>query len=172
VQNRKNFAVTVKLAQSANSVSVLKDIWNTSKAEGSNAYQKLIKNNAKLSKQGSLTTSNIITPEGLTLKLESASFENKNLHLSFACPSNRYLKYPALLFVYMYFENENKSIIPVFAALEETSPDGSYDIELTLDSHIRKIFSRDPDPIIYIALAGGTPYKKRVYWTSTASLQI
>ena len=171
-EGRNNFAVTVALAKSVNSVSMLKEIWTLSKAKGTNSYQKLIKNNAKLVKQGSLTTLNKITPAGLPLKLDSASFENKNLHLSFVCPANQYLKFPAVLFVYLYFEEERKSVMPVFASLEEISPDGSYDVELILDSTIRRMFSKDPNPIVYIAVSGGTSYKKKIYWTSTASLQM
>ncbi len=169
---RNNFAITVALAKSVNSVSILKDIWFISRAQGTNSYHKIIKYNAKLVKHGSLTTSNIITPAGQALNLHAASFENQNLHLSFICPPNQYLKYPAVLFVYLYFEKEDKIILSVSASLEETSPDGSYDIELILDSRVRKIISKDTNPIIYFALAGGTPYKKRIYWTSTASLQM
>ena len=169
---RNSFAMAVALAKSVNSVSILKKIWTESKAKGTNSYHKLMSCNTKLAEHGSLTTLNIITPAGLPLELDSASFENKNLHLSFYCPPNRYLKYPAFLFVYLYFEEAGKSIVPVFASLEETSPDGSYDIDLILDSRVRKIISKDPNPILYLALAGGTSYKKRAYWTTTASLQI
>jgi hypothetical protein len=171
-EGRNNFAMTVALSKSVNSFPILKEIWFLSKAEGTDSYHKIIKYNAKLVKLGSLTTSNKITPEGLSLKLNSASFENKNLHVSFICPSNQYFKYPAVLFVYLYFEKENKSVVPVFASLEEASPDGSFDIDLNLDNRIRKIISKDPNPIIYLALAGGTPYRKKVYWTNTASLQV
>ena len=171
-EGRGNFAITVALAKSVNRIPLLKEIWTVSNTEGTNSFQKLIKNNAKIVKEGSLTTSNIITPAGQALNLQAASFENQNLHLSFICPPNQYLKYPALLFVYLYFEKEDKIILSVSASLEETSLDGSYDIELILDSRVRKIISKDTNPIIYIALAGGTPYKKRIYWTSTASLQM
>jgi hypothetical protein len=172
VEGRNNFAVTVKLAKSVNSVLVLKEIWNVSKEEGSNAYQKLIKSNVKLARQGSLTTLNKITPVGLKLKLISASFENKNLHLQFICPVKSNLKFPAVLFAYMYFEKEGKPVVPVFALLEEISPDGSYDVELILDTYTRKIISKDPNPVIYVALAGGEHYKRKIYWTSTAAVQI
>jgi hypothetical protein len=172
VRVRKNFAVTVKLAKSVNSVLMLKKIWTLSKAKGINSFQKLIKNNARLVKNGSLTASNKITPAGLSLKLNSASFANKNLHLSFVCPANQYLKFPAVLFAYLYFEGNGKSIVPVFAPLEAASPDGSYDIELILDSRTGRMFSKDPNPIIYVALAGGEHYKKKIYWTKTASLEM
>ncbi len=169
---RRNFASTVALARSANAVPKLKEIWKNAKVPGINSYQRLIKNNAKLVSDGLLTTSNKITPEGLPLKLNSASVENKKLFLSFDCPLSPDISFPASLSVFLYFGKESGTIIPLSREISEPSPGGTYNLEALLDSNFKRLFSKDPSPIVYIALAGGTAYKKKVYWTSTASAKL
>jgi hypothetical protein len=168
---RNNFAITVKLAKSVNSVAALKEIWAAASLEGTDSYHRVIKFNAKRVKGGSLTTSNKITPDGLAIKLTTASIENKILHLSFLCPPETNLKFPARVFIYLYFEKAEKSIIRFFTTIAVPSPDNVYTLDITLDSHTKKIAAEDSEPIIYLALVGGTPFKKKVYWTSTASIK-
>ncbi len=169
---RNNFAITVKLAKTVNSIRDLKEIWAAASLEGTDSYHKVIKLNARMVKEGSLTTSNKITPNGLSLKLYSASIQNKSLHLSFLCLSEPNLKFPARLFIYLYFEKAENSIIPLSVAITVPSPDNLYTLDIKLDSQTKRIAAQDPEPIIYLALAGGIPYKKKVYWTSTASIKV
>ncbi len=171
VRARSNFASTIALAKSVNSVPRLKEIWRNASVPGINSFQKLIKNNSKLVREGLLTTSNKITPEGLPLKLNLASIEDNKLKISFDFTENPDLSFPASLFIYFYFVNTG-TIIPLFREISEPEPGGTYNQETALDLHIIKLVSEDPAPIMFIALAGGTSYKDKVYWTSTASLRI
>ncbi len=172
VRVRRNFAATVVIAKTANDTPELQEIWKNAKVPGTNSYQRLIKNNVKLVKDGLLTTSNKITPEGLPLILNSAAVENKKLNLSFNCPSNPDLSFPATLFVFIYFGNESGTIIPLFKKISEPASGGNYTQEIALDSMSRKLLTKDPSPVVFIALAGGMQNKKKVYWTSTVSVKL
>ena len=172
VKSRGNFAVTVKLAKAVNSEALLKEIWTLSTAKGTNSFHKLIKNNIKLVKEGSLTTSNKITPAGLLLNFTSASYENRILDLSFNYLAGSELSFPAVLFIYLYFEKAGKSVTNVAIPIEETSEDGTYNIEIVPDTPISDMLLEDPNPILFIAVSGGKVIKEKIYWTSTASLQI
>ncbi len=172
VQGRSNFASTVALALSVNSSPMLKEIWKVAKVPGTNAYQKLIKNNAKLVRSGLLTTSNKITPEGLPLDLNSAAIENSKLILSMNCQPASDLTFPAIFLIYLYFGETSGAIIPLIKKISEPAPGGKYYLETDLDSRIKRLFSKDPSPIVFISLIGGTTFKKKVYWTSTASAKL
>jgi len=114
----------------------------------------------------------MITPPGLPLKINSALVENKKLLLSFDCPPVPDLSFPALLFTYIYFGGNSHTIIPFIREIAELSPDGIYNVETSLDSNTERLLSNNPSPIVYLALAGGTVYKKKVYWTTTASVKL
>ena len=64
---RKSSGITVKFAVYINSFPSLKTIWESSEVKGSNAYQKIIKNNASLTNKYGLSVYNIITPAGISL---------------------------------------------------------------------------------------------------------
>ncbi len=167
---RKNFAAANSLASVVNSVPVLKGIWTAAKVRGSNSYQKLVSMNTRLAREGSLSTLNVITPPDQFLKLNSASVENEMILLSFLCPGNPCLSFPAALFVYLYFGKSGGSITPLMVQVPEPESDSVYEIDVLPDLETKKLLAKDPSPVIYIALAGGTSYKKKVYWTSTASV--
>ncbi len=169
---RNNFASTIALAIAVNAVPKLKEIWKNAKVPGTNSYQRLIKNNAKLVSEGLLTISNKITPGGLPLKLHSAEVENKKLVLSFECPASSDLSFPAVLFIYLYFGKESGSISTFFKEITEPAPGGIYRQEATIDPRTKRLLSKDPSPIVYIAVAGGTPSRKKIYWTNTAAVKI
>ncbi len=63
VNARKKFALRVSLAQILNSNKILFQVWNLSKVDATNAYQKIIKVNTSLSEGNHLTLLNRITPE-------------------------------------------------------------------------------------------------------------
>ncbi len=166
---RNDFAAAVTLAKSVNDVPKLKEVWRSAKVPGTSAYHRLIKNNAKSVSNGFLTTSNKITPEGLPLRLISAEIENKILYLSLECPESPDLTFPAMIYVHLYFGKASGTMIPLFKEIPEPKPDGIYNLELSLEGSTKKLLSKDPAPVVYAALAGGTAYKKKVYWTSTVS---
>jgi hypothetical protein len=171
-QGRSNFAMTVKFAKEVNSFPGLKEIWSISKAEGSNSFQKIIKNNAKLLAGGALTPINRITPGGSALKIISASVLNRVLNLSFTFPVNDNIKFPVTLYLFFFFKKDKKSVYAISEKISAPIVNNNYNLEISLKSEIKKSLIKDSHPVIYTAIAGGTTYKKKVYWTSTASIQI
>jgi hypothetical protein len=167
VVGRENFASAVHLAKSIISEPGLKEIWSLSAIDGSTPYHRAIKLNMKPAGGGSLTIRNKITPGGLPLKLSSASIAGGILYLSFNCPANANLKFPAELFMCFSFEKGKKQVIPLSVAIEIPSQNSKYNLEVSLDGRIKKLLAKDPEPILFIAMAGGTVYKKSVYWTDT-----
>jgi hypothetical protein len=171
-EGRNNFAVTVKFAKAVNSSSALKKIWTSSKAEGTNSFQKIIKNNAKQVNNGSLTTLNRITPEGLPLTLNSVSIQNYILNLTFNFKGNTNIKFPLTVHIYFFFNGYDKLILSLTENIGSARPEGSYDLNIVLNSNIKKALRKDPGPIIYFALEAAVSFKNKIYWTSTASSQI
>jgi len=172
VTARNNFAAVVTLAKTVNSVSKLKEIWRTAKVEGTSPYHRMIRNNAKRVREGLLTISNKITPEGLPLQLITAEIENKILYLSFACPVSQDMSFPATLFVHLYFGKASGTIVQLFKEISEPGPEDVFNLEFTLEGSIKKLLSKDPSPVVYIALSGNVVSKKKIYWTSTVSAQL
>lgn len=172
VKARKNFAAAVSLAASVNSVPALQEIWSVAKVRGSNSFQKLISMNSRLAREGSLTTANVISPPGLPFSLTSASIENNVLIVSFVAEENSGLSFPLRLFVYLCFVNSNAKIVPMLVEITDPKPGGEYDLDIVLVNEVKKLLAKDHSPVVYLAAAGGTPYRKKVYWTSTASLAL
>ncbi|HEY6906271.1 MAG TPA: hypothetical protein VI230_02335, partial [Ignavibacteriaceae bacterium] len=162
-----NFASAVRLAKSIISEPVLKEIWSIAAVDGTTPYHRAIKFNMRLAGGSSLTIRNKITPGGLPLKLSSASISGGILYLSFNCQANPNLKFPAELFMYFSFEKGDKLIIPLSSVIEIPSQNLKYNLEVSLGGRMKKLLIKDPHPILFIALAGGTVYKKSVYWTDT-----
>jgi len=166
---RSNFAVTIKLAKSINSSPVLKEIWTLAKIEGYNSFQKIIKNNVKLAKNGSATASNKITPEGLPLRFVSALVREGILKVNFGLSSVENIQFPARVFVFLYFDKFDRSVFKINSEIADPSPEGSYTLDINLTDGIKKALKVDANPIVYMAAAGSKPYKKKIYWTATAS---
>lgn len=172
IRARKNFSISVKFSKSVNSIPALKEIWNRAKIEARDSYQKLMKLNLKAVKDTSATTLNKITPDGLPLILSSASVEDNNLKLDFNLPSVGNIQFPAGTFVLMYFDKYDKSVFKLISEIEEPASDGFYQKSITFDDNIIKAFEMDPNPIVYVALAGSAPHSRKIYWTSTAATQL
>ena len=166
---RSDFAVTIKLAKSINSLSVLKEIWTLAKVEGYNSFQKIIKQNLRLVKNGSATASNKITPEGLPLSISSALIQDDTLKININLPSVENIQFPARVFIFLYFDNYDRSVIRLYSQIAEHLPEGSYCLDITLNDNIKNALIVDANPIIYVAVAGTKVYKKKIYWTITAS---
>ena len=172
VTARKSFGFANTFSSAINSAPALQTVWSVAKVRGSNAYQRMVSMNTRLACNGSLTTSNVITPPGQFLKLNSAVLENENIRLSFLCPECAYLTFPARLFVYLLFVNSDSGIAPMEVVLPQAEPDGNYEIDVVPDKETVKLLAADPEPVVYAAVVGGTVYKRKVYWTSTAALGI
>jgi hypothetical protein len=79
VKNR--FGLVVSLAKEIISDETLSLIWNKSKVEATNGYQKIIKHNTKLISEGSLTLANQIVPNGISSNSISLNYHNKNIDI-------------------------------------------------------------------------------------------
>ena len=169
---RNNFALRVKLAKLINSIPVLKEIWSNAKVDGTDSYHRIMKYNSKSIKEGSLTVSTKITPKGLFLSLSSASIQNDILQLTFTFQQNTNIKFPLALYIFFYFKEYGKSVYSISEKIESASPDGSYSLNIGLNSIIKKAIKKDLSPIIYISLAGLVSYKRKIYWSDTASTRI
>lgn len=171
-EGRNNFAMTVKFAKAVNSVPGLKEIWALANVEGSNSFQKIIKNNARLVKEGSLTLVNKITPGGSALKIISASVRDKVLNLSFTFPANDNIEFPVTLYIFFFFNKDEKSVYTISEKISAPIANNIYNLEINLTGEINKALIEDADPVVYTAIAGSMPFKNKIYWTSTASVQI
>ncbi len=167
---RKNFGAANKFSSSINAVPELREIWSAAKVRGSNYFQKMVSMNTRLARHGRLTTANVITPPGLPLRLDSASFENMVLRLSFVLGDDSNLSFPALLFIYLCFLNSGEEIVPLVTEIPDREPGGRYDLEVVTDIAVKKLLAKYSSPVVYLAAVGGTSYKRKVYWTSTASI--
>jgi hypothetical protein len=169
---RSSFGMAVKLAKKLIADPELNEIWTAAKIDGVNSNQRILKHNLKLFDGGSLTPRNIITPEGLFLKVESSSFQNQIIHLSLNCPAENNLTFPAELFLLYYFEKENKSIVLNRTVITESSAGGIYEIDINPDKYLLRLLQKDPEPLLFIAMAAQTAGKKKPYWTSTAAMAL
>ncbi|HSD64923.1 MAG TPA: hypothetical protein VLB50_14065 [Ignavibacteriaceae bacterium] len=172
VKGRNNFSAVISLAVEANKVTEIKDIWKTANVEGSSPFQRMIKNNLKRVNNGVLTPSNIITPDGLPLTINSISVENNILKLGFNLPSIVNIHFPANLFILFFFNKYDRPVFSMNSKIDEPSADGTYNKNITISEPIKKAFKVDSNPIIYVAAAGSTLLKKKEYWTKTAAMQL
>jgi len=104
--------------------------------------------------------------------LDSAWFENEVLHLSFELGENSNLSFPALLFIYLCFLSSGEEIVPLLTEIPDCEPGGRYDLEVVTDNEVKDLLAKYPSPVVYAAAVGGTPYKRKAYWTSTASIAL
>ncbi len=169
---RANFGLANTFSSVVNSAPGLQTIWSVAKVTGSNAYQRMVSMNTSLARDGALTTANVITPPGQFLKLNLASLENEMVCLSFLCPGSSSISFPAALFIFLCFGRSAGRIVPLMVDVPEPEPDGVYEINVVPDVPTKNLLAADPSPLVYVALAGGTEYKRKVYWTSTTSAQL
>lgn len=109
VAGRTKFSFTVRLARLVNSVPEFFAIWKNSKMTGTNAYQKLIKHNSKLTSAAGLTIRNIITPPGIDTMKNSLTLNSRCIMVRsvFDRPVlNCFTSIFILLFLYSRKENE------------------------------------------------------------------
>jgi len=169
---RKNFAATVIISKAANSIPAVKEIWRGAKTEGSSPFQKMMSYNGMKVNKGQLTLSNTITPKGLYLKLNSVSIQNNWLNFDFSFPEAADVKFPVRMFACLYFQKYFRSVLNLETEIVAPSPDGNYNISVSLNVNFTTALKADPNPIIYLALAGAVVFKRKLYWTDTAAVQL
>ncbi len=169
---RNSFGMAVKLAKILISDTELNETWTAAKIEGVNSNQRIIKQNIKLFDGGLLTPRNKVTPEGLFLKVNSASFQNQTIHLTLNCPAENNLNFPADLFILYYFEKANKSLLLTRTTIPETIAVGIYELDLNPGQYIVRLLGEEPEPLLLIALVSETVSKKKPYWTNTEAIKL
>jgi len=172
VNGRNNFAATVLISKTINKQPVLKEVWKFANVEASSPYQKMMAYNAKRVDNGILTTSNVITPGGIPITLNSASIQDNFLNLDFTLPANDYIIFPAHLYVFLYFNEYNSSMFVLNYKMFEPSPVENYTINFGLDDNIMKALKKDARPVIYIAAIGSVSNKNVEYCSETAAVQL
>lgn len=169
---RGSFAAASKLASLVNADKTISEVWKAAKIGGNDPYHKIIKYNTRLVKEGSLTEKNKITPDGLFLKIESASLQNQVLHLSLNCPEENNLEFPAKLLLLYYSGKSRTPMVLTQVTIPESTSGGIYELDLKPAKSIVKLLNEDPDALLFAALVSETPVKKKAYWTSTASAKL
>jgi hypothetical protein len=84
VHGRKAFGMTVRFAKYINSLSVLKKLWKYAEVPGSNSFQNIIKHNAAAVRQSGISAANVITPRGISFKINDVIFSRSGI--SFRIP--------------------------------------------------------------------------------------
>ncbi len=169
-QTRGNFRMGVKLSAKLISDPALKEVWSAAKIQGTDSYHRILSQNSKLINAGSLTDRTKITPDGLFLKVESASLQNEVLHLSLNCPDENNLVFPAKLTMLYYFSKASSPIVLTQTTIPDSITGGIYELDIKPGKSIVKLLNDTPDALLFIALISETERKKKAYWTSTASV--
>ncbi len=173
--NMNKFGLTVVLASFVNAVPELKEVWTAAKVKGSNSYQKLISNNAKLTGEGRLTIDNIITPPGVPAKIEKAALDRESLSLTFMIINGRQESLPVPFYIHavVYFfepeeEDEDEFILRYYSRkIEKLDDTGRCSINISFgnDEDLFGVYKR---LIIYAAAAGVDMRTGRIVWSSTS----
>lgn len=169
---RQDFAVAVNISKAVNSVPELKAVWTQTKIKARNSYQKLLKINLDGVKNTRATTLNKITPEGIFLVLNSVSINNNEINLDFSIPSTRNIQFPAGIFIFLYFNDNDSPVFLIKSEIEEPASNGLYHKSITMEDKITDALRINPKPIIYFAVAGSTPSGRKKFWTTSVSWQI
>ena len=183
VHGRNNFASVVGFAQGVNKIPVIKEIWNRSTFQGRNAFQKIIKNNMPLARDGNLTINNFIIPKGHKLFIPDLFLEKDTLNFEFDLYG---LIRPPLtihMFFYLYNHKETKRFachflyIPIFINPEDVDiktkkGEAKYIINKKLNLAEIKYLSSYKDTVILIAVTGTPFVRTRKGWTDTVGFDI
>lgn len=173
VNARNKFAITVALAKKINSDPLLSAIWKNSKLKATNAYQKIIKINSKLSEAGFLTLNNKITPESLIIPAIEIKFDSSGLNVKINCNEidKRLLKAPRLYYLIHYYKNSKMSG-KYFLELQYLDlPDLSQTDEYNLIGIVDKKKNKG-NAIILFAITTQPSERKKILWSQTIGFQL
>jgi len=178
---RKKFGLSVSFAKFVNSVPALSAVWSYANISGTNAYQKLIKHNARLTGADSLTVKNIITPKGIPLKLQDFSFNNGTFYFSVNTPDNNITDdklFPARIYSVLYFYDPKNKKRKSFEfhlltqEIEELSSSHNLEFHLSLNSLQSKAAGLYNKCIIYSAILFPKAKDGNLVWSGTIAKQV
>lgn len=179
LEARKKFAIIVALAKEINSKKLLSDIWKKSKVKATNAYQKIIKENSRLTYKSNLTLLNKITPDGINYDSFDVNYSKPNIEikLEFEGVPNSLLPVDNLFcLVYLWKENstlrerKDKSdfALKLFQfKLEPIKRNKSQTIKFSIGDLLKNNFDGGN---VYLALAGNT--QNKIIYSSTIAKKI
>ncbi len=168
VEMRNNFSAAVKFSGEVNSVPELKEIWKNAGVPGSSSYNKIVKSTRDAAEGGKITGKAKITPDGLPLGLTGLKREKDIIRIDFSFNKKK-LRPPYLLFLFFFF-NKNS----IYNQVEEISIAGGKKVNtayIKLNHAIKKALNEKKNTLIFCALAG-KPVRDKIYWTSTAVVQL
>ncbi len=158
---RNKFALTVGFAKFINSIPALSSVWNNAKISGTNSFQKLIKQNLKLTGENYLTLKNIITPAGFDISLEKFSLLNDAVSFSIRLSENIPLELlssnvhiHAVLYFYEPRLKKDKPFVFSHLSVDDqvVVPNTTVDIRLDLNTIQKNLFLNYKQAIIYLAV--------------------
>jgi hypothetical protein len=183
VSGRSNFGSVVNLAKLINHVDVIKQIWNNSKLKGRNAYQKLIRYNMPLARDGNLTINNYFTFKGHRLNIPEFPLENNTLDFEFDVYGA--LKPPFTIHIIYYLYNRKEVLSSIYqcfydhidvspenAIMERKTGDSGYVIKRPVVQNVKIQMQFYKDVVVLIAVTGTPLIAKRKYWTDTVGFDI
>ena len=183
VTGRNNFASVVKFSGGVIKIPAIKEIWNSYSVQGRNAYQKIIKNNMPLARDGNLTIKNFYTPKGHKLFIPDFCLEEDAFSFEFDVYG---LIRPPLtmhMFFYLYNRKETNSFVfnfmykPIHIApddvdMQTKKGESKYIIKQKLHKAEKTDLSLFKDVVILIAVTGTPTIANRKSWTNTVGFDI
>lgn len=175
---QSKFGLTVCFAKMVNGVEQLSNIWRTANVLGVNCYQKIIKNNLTFSTKDSLTKLNIITPAGIdNASISDVSFGNNSIKFLVSLKSQasrNFFKQGHIFFAILFLNTAKKSITSpnefvVFKKEYDSQSTDTFEVELAGNT---SMISKYHNGLLFTAAVLVQPKKSKVFWTSTAALEI
>ena len=161
---RSKFAFAVKLAKLINSTPELAAVWKSSKVQGSNSYQKIIKHNLKFMSDAGLTSASLIVPPHITPETYSIKIDRTGIILhctSSQIPSGCQFE----MFVVVFIADNQKSCIHLVRSGTITqSSNYHFNASITFNNTIRKQILRYGNATALCTVVSNT---KKVLWTNT-----
>jgi hypothetical protein len=183
VTGRNNFASVVQFASGVIKIKEIKEIWNSSSLEGRNAFQKIIKNNMPLSRDGNLTIKNFYTPKGHKLFIPDFFLEEDAF--SFEFDVYGLLRPPLTLHMFFYLYNRKDTNSFVFNFLykhihirpedvdaQTKKGELRYIVNKRLEKPDKTDLSLFKDVVILLAVTGTPTIAGRKSWSNTVGFDI
>ena len=176
--NRGRFGMAIQFAKYVNSIPELSQIWKCAKIKGNTSFNKLVKYNIKSIHDGSLTTSNIITPNLSTsfAGMKNISFDGIAIKFNISLNNNAEvpeINSPLLIYAVIAFQNpkpRNKVPISIthisqeitFAEIESTN-----ELQLNLNASQKNLLLKYKSCIIYLTAILDLPVPREAIYSST-----
>jgi hypothetical protein len=183
VRGRNNFASVVKFASGIIKYPGFKEIWDSCSLQGRNGYQKIIKNNMPLTRDGNLTLNNFFTPKGHKLFIPDLIIENDAVRFEFDVYG---LIRPPLtmhMFFYLYNRKETNSFVFIFmykpihinpdnADMQTKKGELRYKVNAKLHKAEITDLSLFKDVVVLLAVTGNPSIPNRKSWSNTVGFDI